>query len=46
MKNKKLDESFDNVSNALYSTKITDDDTYNKFIEVLDNYTEIIEEEI
>lgn len=45
MKNKKLDESFDNVSNALYNVEIIYDDTYNKYIEVLDNYTEIIEEE-
>ena len=45
MKNEKLDESFDNVSKALYNVEITYDDTYNEYIEVLDNYTEIIEEE-
>lgn len=40
MKLDDLDESFDNVKDALYNIKITFDDTYKKFIDIPSDYTE------
>ena len=45
MKNKKNDDAFDDVKDTLYTVKIMYNDEYKKFMEIPEDYTEMIPED-